>query len=128
MMAQRLATVMGGLFDSVASEGLTIARRRSSGPFTAADMRRLNHPFARRHARPGLDPSNINERTGRFRGGWQKRSSGNSAMIVNETAYADFLERGTRNMHARRVGEAVESELRSYVTNAETKVERLLRF
>jgi hypothetical protein len=42
----------------------------SSGDLTEKDLRRLDHPYARRHGTAKKDPSIINVRSGRFRRSW----------------------------------------------------------
>ena len=45
----------------------------SSGTATEADLRREDHPYARRHGTARRDPSLINARSGRFRRAWRSR-------------------------------------------------------
>src|SRR5262245_1459076 len=76
-----------------AQEALRIARRLSSGPFTAAYLRRHGHPYSRRHgARPPADPAIINAQTGAFRAAWRvtntrRTSRGLQTRLVNDSPY-----------------------------------------
>lgn len=44
----------------------------SSGPISAALLRQMDHPYARRHGTPLRDPTVINRQTGAFYAGWER--------------------------------------------------------
>ena len=92
-------------------------RKWSSGTATTAQLRREDHPYARRHGRPRRNPALINVQSGVFLRGWQlegPRLEQGAATLsaVNETPYARYLEHGTRTMFARPLVERVEAELK----------------
>lgn len=101
--------------DEAADEALNLARRYSSGTFPMPALRRMGHPYARRHGTPRRDPSIINAQTGQFVKAWKKRHiviQGGEviAQVVNESPHAAFLN-GTRFMFDRPVEVRVEHEI-----------------
>jgi hypothetical protein len=89
-----------------AEEGKSIARLLSSGPFKAAVLRAMGHPYAARSPRPPMDPAVINEQTGQFKAAWRvsgprQTASGLLTRITNDSPYAKFLFGGTARMIAR---------------------------
>lgn len=101
---------------AAAKEALKVARQLSSGPHTAAVLRRMDHPYARGHPSPLLDAAIINVRTGRFKEAWRivaprRVGSGLRTRLVNDSPEAAFMG-GTRLMVPRpiekRIREAVE--------------------
>ena len=69
----------------------------SSGACTKSDLRKLDHPYATRHAKPLLDPSRINTHDpSGFISFWKveptvKQSDGLLGLLVNNSPIADFL-------------------------------------
>jgi hypothetical protein len=108
-----------------------IALKRSSGTKTASWFARNDHPLAKRHGAPGIDPSTINVRSGAFRRDWKSLplhiGGGEiTAYFINDNPVADFLKDGTRFMFARPVAEAVEAEAEPLVIAAiEAELERI---
>ena len=103
--------------DRAIDDGLEEARRRSSGRYSLTDLARMDHPYARRHGSPRLDPSVINSQSGVFRSAWRgdnpmATDGAVSGRIFNDSAVADYLDKGTRTMFARPIGAAVEETVR----------------
>lgn len=71
----------------------------SSGSYSLKELRKMDHPYARRHGRPRLAPGIINQQTGVFQSSWrQETSSSNGAMITtlwNADPKAGYLEQKT---------------------------------
>lgn len=89
------------------------AIRRSSGPYSLAELAAMDHPYARRHGTPLLDPSIVNDQTGGFRSRWRspeiiRFGPEVSGRIVNDADVADWLQNGTPTMVPRPIAEAVE--------------------
>jgi hypothetical protein len=98
-------------------DALTIAQRLSSGPFAAAALRLMGHPYATRSPRPPVDPSIINVQTGRFRAAWTATGpftsrGGLVSRLVNRSPYAVLLMAGTARMIARPIREAIQRRVR----------------
>jgi len=92
------------------------AIRQSSGPYSQADLNRMDNPYARRHGRPLLDPATINVQSGQFRSAWAVSSvvmqlGQISGELRNDDFVADFMARGTRFMFAR----PIQRELEDYL-------------
>ena len=77
---------------------LETAERHSGGGLTARDLAQLDHPFARRHGSPLLDPGEINRRSGRFQAGWTpippfREDGGSTVGIYNaDEPVASYLQ------------------------------------
>ena len=87
-----------------AKVGLKEAIKQSSGRKTAAQMRKADHPYAKRHGQPLWDPSTINVGKGSFKRDWHVQDGGNlrnGIAIVNYNPVAKFLADGTKKMFAR---------------------------
>lgn len=118
-------------FERVLDRGLALARRQTSGRRSLAELRRLDHPYARRHGTPLLDPAIVNVQSGALLSRWYKtgqyvapvrvpavgasrtlgsRSRDLRGAIVNDAPVTQHLE-GTRVMFRRPVAEAVEKKL-----------------
>lgn len=100
-----------------------LAVRKSSGPFSSSALATMDHPYARRHGSPALDPSTINVQSGAFRASWKGAVTfvGLTVMraeIVNDDPKADLLERGTRTMFARPIREEIEAQSEAIFTAA----------
>lgn len=81
----------------------------SSGPFSLAELAEMDHPYARRHGTPLLEPFIINVQSGAFRQDWDMRQVGDQHFqVFNDNAVADYLDQGTRYMFRRPIAEAVE--------------------
>ena len=81
----------------------------------------MDHPYAKRHGSPQLDPGRINFQTGDFYHGWNnsKPMAGDSIIsgrIYNLDRVADFLKYGTRFMFARPIEDRVERFLETVAT------------
>lgn len=114
-------------------EGREFAVQMSSGDVSEAELRRMGHPYAKRHYRNGKwgarrtnapavpfgDPAVINAQTADegFREHWKTEGpnyapgggGGLMGRIYNDSDHAGFLESGTRFMIRRPIEEAVES-------------------
>lgn len=93
-----------------AREGLKKAVQQSSGRITTAQLRREDHPYAKRHKKAKRDPGIINSQTGEFKSEWhveKGRTIENGPAIVNFSRKAGWLQAGTRTMVARPIEKAV---------------------
>lgn len=96
---------------------LETAQQFSSGTLKPKDLRRMDHPYAKRHGAPKLNPAVINAQTGEFRGAWQTDpvSSGadglESALYNTDPKAEKWLEPGTKKMFARPIDELIESRV-----------------
>lgn len=106
-MKERIEKAVDKGLDRAAEKGVQIAKDLSSGSVSSAQLRKMDHPFATRHASPKLAPEVINKQSGLFRNKWHLRKGGSRA-IVNDAPYADFLKQGTRFMHRRPIVDSVE--------------------
>lgn len=79
------------------AEALSIAHELSSGTWSSAALRAADHPYARRHGAPRLDPAIINKQTGTFDSYWRIMGS----VLINDSPIAGFLQFGTSVMFAR---------------------------
>lgn len=103
-----LKALKGKTQDEVAREVLAEAIRLSSGTLSYADLARMDHPYAKRHGTPRLDPSMINTHTDQFRQSWKTRhESDGSITIYNDAPYAQFLMTGTPTMFRRPVDDVL---------------------
>lgn len=124
------AAILRGALDGM-DEGYDFAIRRSSGTRSTAELSRkpLDHPFARRHGAPKLDPGEINVQSGRFKGAWQRPEVTRfgdeiGARILNDSDVADWLRDGNRTTFPRPIGEETE---RHAATATERIIETELR-
>ncbi len=97
--------------DEIASYGMKQAIKRSSGPYSMADLRKRDHPYAKRHGSPKLDPSRINVQSGAFRESWYAVRTPKGRAIINENKVADYLVLGTETMFARPIDKAIEGDI-----------------
>lgn len=115
-MASRLRSEAEQAERQTLAQGLGLARSLSRGPYRAAQLRRMGHPY-RRGGRPPADPAQINRQSGVFLRSWRAEGPRNlagtfSGRIVNSAPWAGFLDRGTRRMIRRPIRERVLSLLR----------------
>jgi hypothetical protein len=112
---------------------LKSARAHSEGPYSAAALAAMGHPYSRRRPRPPLDPAVINVQTGRFLGSWswelpQARGGDLTTTVRNNDPKADELATGTSRMIARPLPEKVLGENERAITaEFERAMERALR-
>jgi hypothetical protein len=112
-----LKTIVQWSEEKTAKEGVAYAKRRSSGKRSLNELARkkLDHPYAKRHGKPRLDPSIINSQSGEFRSSWEIQE-GNTLeagiAIVNFSPSAGYLEEGTKYMFARPIDEKILEHLR----------------
>lgn len=89
----------------------------SSGSLTPADLRRMDHPYAKRHGTPKLNPGIINAQSGDFRGAWERDAvkparDGLTSGIFNTDPKAEkWLQPGTKFMVARPVDAEIEDRV-----------------
>lgn len=101
----------------VAGRAYERARELSRGGYASRDLRRLDHPYARRHGSPKLDPAVVNYGRGVFFGGWRVRTPQRYAndtiqgAVLNEAPQAPYLEGGTETMFPRPLMDRVVGEL-----------------
>lgn len=114
--------------DELVERGVQIARERSSGTASEAQLRREDHPYARRHGAPRRDPSIINRHRGVFYAAWRSVSAFSAGQIINDSDVANFMRDGTTYMFERPVGVAVEEDLAAVAPRIATDVlARLVR-
>lgn len=94
----------------------TLAREYSSGNLSAAEQRRRDHPYAKRHGGPQANPLIVNVQSGDFRESWElspiRESDGELfARVFNESRAAPYLAGGTRYMFERPIWEPITREL-----------------
>jgi hypothetical protein len=110
-LSQDLVGAIRRAEDKSAAKGLQIAKDFSSGTKSLAQLRREDHPFAKRHGRPLDPPEVINSQTGEFRAAWKVIAQTVKGMpvpaIVNQNWKANFLKGGTKYMFNRPVDESV---------------------
>lgn len=92
----------------------------SSGPYSTARLRKMDHPYARRHGSPNLPAEIINAQSGMFRSRWQAQilsSSFGSAVgrISNDSPVAEFLVKGNDKMFARPIDQAAADKTEFHV-------------
>jgi hypothetical protein len=106
----------------VIAETQTVADARqmlmeaSSGTLTESDLRRLDHPYARRHGTAKKDPSIINVRSGRFKRSWSAlnprlRARRVTSRVRNRDPKARFMF-GTELMLPRPIVQRVAKQIR----------------
>lgn len=105
------------LVDRTANDALAAAIRWSSGTASPADLRREDHPYARRHGAPRRNPRRVSRQSGAFVARWarspvRETDGGFSASVTNDDPKTGFFVHGTRLMFARRPDEAAEEEVR----------------
>ena len=89
----------------------------SSGNLKPADLARMDHPYAKRHGTPKLNPGIINAQSGDFRGAWEQEAvkgegDGLAGGIYNTDPKAEkWLQPGTKFMVARPVDAEVEDRV-----------------
>lgn len=90
-----------------------VAREQFSGTDTPADLRRKDHPYAKRHGSPLQDPAKVNKQTGRAYYAWQadpvEQSPGKTTAGASndDPVVTKFLEPGTKKMFARTFRDAI---------------------
>lgn len=100
--------------DCTLSDGISEAVRLSSGPYSSKQLARMDHPYAKRHGQPLLQPEYIiNTQSGVFRASWTRSNvfqSGDTywGFLSNYSGVADFLAKGTRFMFARPIDKILE--------------------
>lgn len=137
-------------FRKVLDRGLALARRQTSGRRSLSELRRRDHPYAKRHGSPLLDPAKVNSQSGDLLSRWfpagqfgastqvlgkgdkmPGRVLGSGARdlrgaIVNDDPVTEYLE-GTTVMFRRPVAEAVEKKLEAEAESIVGKaIERVL--
>jgi len=96
-----------GAVAEIAEIGAEDGRARSDGGMSYAEMRRLDHPKARRHGRPRTDMGVINRHRGVFYAAW--RSTRNQ--VINDSDVADFIQYGTQFMFESPISMLVEGTM-----------------
>ncbi|SRR6266511_3332041 len=103
------------------AERLVKARlvKLSGGPYSAAALRAMGHPYSRRRPHPPAAPYIVNVQSGQFRRSWRVKArmqGGDLEIIVDNTApYARYLFDGTSRMIARPIRERVAAEVREWL-------------
>lgn len=128
-MADRLEEEMQGVVRQSAVELHSLSQAQSSGGLQPADLARMDHPFARRHGGPQLNPDFVNRQTGAFYAGWQIEdgADGYSASVSNADPKAGLLESGTWVMFARHPEQAAaDIEEPLFAERVERAIERII--
>jgi len=109
MLTQIFQREIDAAIEGLALEALGIAHAHSQGTETYASLAAKDHPFAKRHSRPGIDSSIVNRHTGVFDASWHVvKVAPGRYQLVNDAPYADFVDQGTSIMHPHTVREAIE--------------------
>lgn len=112
-----------------AKVGLRAAIQQSSGNTSLAQLRKEDHPFAKRHGEPKRDVTIINShsRNG-FKSEWHidtSRSLEDGPAVVNYSKVAGFLQEGTRKMFARPIeGKVIAAMSKVRVQNLDQAVSK----
>lgn len=88
----------------IAAENRTLTQARyeleqaSLGTLTPSDLRRLDHPYAKRHGRARRDPAILNRKSGETATAWRLRpsrkvSGGTRGRVVNRSRAAQWIKR-----------------------------------
>lgn len=101
------------------NQAIVLAKAASSGPFKAAVLAQMGHPYAKRSPRPPQDPRIINLQAGTFLADWRKadpilRPDGIASFIFNVDPVAHYLQDGTPTMIARDLPALVKKQLRPF--------------
>lgn len=125
--------------NSVADQVLARARGMSQGPLSLKTLRRLGHPYARRHGRirgPGREDE-INKQSGVFLQSWtleRAPATGAEASVFNVAPHASYLydersnydDGGTRYMLGRAVPDIIADEFEPILEQTlEAEISRL---
>lgn len=109
-----------------AKNGLASARYFSSGRYSLAMLRRLNHPYGYGKTTPGGKPRGpvpygderfINSQSGKFRSQWRTEMRWSTSaralrpFVVNDSEVAKYLRYGTSKMRSRRIDLLVQERL-----------------
>src|SRR6186997_3006498 len=113
--AERLTVEMRKAERASQTQAIELARQYSQGPYSTAELRRLGHPYARRHGAPGLDPSLINRQSGLLARSWRRegpleKDGGLHTSVFNDAPEAFFMG-GTEKMFERPLPERVLAEI-----------------
>lgn len=86
----------------------------SSGSFSLQLLRRMDHPYAKRHGSPRLHLGIINVHLGRVKEGWKSDFDGINFNIRNTShIWNEYLQFGTSKMFSRKaILDMVEDEMR----------------
>lgn len=102
-------------FTAAINDGLHDARELSSGPFSLAELRKRDYPYATRHGSPLLPPAMINAQSGEFREKWRGQhtavAAGGVFQLRNDSSVADFLNAGTPAMFRRPIADVLTVKL-----------------
>jgi hypothetical protein len=97
--------------DIISDEAFLSALERSSGPFSSEQLADMDHPYARRHGYPLLDPGTINVQTGAFKAHWRReRVADDHYQVVNDDEKAEKILFGDFWTFNRPIDEAVEAD------------------
>jgi hypothetical protein len=119
LLATKLDLAYRKIEADTARQAILIAREVSSGRFSTEDLRRMGHPYSRRHPNPPADPAIINRQSGRFWRGWSVvgpviTGDRSRVTLTNSAPYADYLKTGTRRMIARPAWRLIEDRVDAY--------------
>lgn len=126
-LAQARSTFGKKAVRDVLKAGLKKARANSKGTVTYAQMRKEDHPYAKRHAF-NLHPLEIiNYHEGNFYRGWMSYESTSnlgriSGKVINDSEVANYMRDGTKYMKLRPIKQAVEEEMEFSALEAEIKM------
>ena len=93
----------------------------SRGTLSPGDLRRLDHPYARRHGSPLRNPAILNQKSGETARSWHtspvsETSEGTQGSVVNRSPAAKWIKsggKGSSKMVERPIVEHVKSRIRA---------------
>jgi len=118
--AERITDEMKRAMEVTGNGLIRKARKLSSGAVSYQVMRRMDHPYARRHAGPKLNPAIINAHRGRFRAAWKrtmrvtpgrKGGEGITLKLFNDSDVARYMAGTKKMVHRPIIREIVKGEL-----------------
>jgi len=118
---QDIANAIKRGIDNATSQGVAIAIKNMSGPYSQAMLTAMGHPYAVRHRGKVtgvalLPKIPVNVQTGKVRADWKTtpaEAQGDEIVgtLKNENPIIDYLQDGTNKMIPRPIREAIEEEL-----------------
>jgi hypothetical protein len=107
-------------------QGLDKAIALSGGGISLAQLASLDHPYARRHGRPLLDPGVINRQTGDFQAAWKMEdpkivADNVEATVKNEDWKADYLTQPKGWPKTKMFQRPIDKEVEQYIEDTLNK-------
>lgn len=110
-MAERVVPAVEEAHNHTLQQGMQEAVKISSGPYSTAQLRADNHPYAKRDPRPPLPAYIINAQTGEFLAAWgvndpQTVGDVTSSSLINNSPHGSYLRSGDKSLMIERPVEA----------------------